>query len=192
MKKNGLLLGCIIGGFVLVSTALIMIWGIGAYNNIVTSEQSVTRQWHLLADEFKKKSDIIPDLITFVLSSQRIDSSEVDEIIRIHDSLIVISESFDINSESDFNLNYQKIRNDLNQSVTNLLIKIEDYPVLKANENFQRLNAQLSRADSRIIVEKRKFIEIVNEFNTTVKTIPNSIIAAIFGFNKKHYSQLVS
>lgn len=192
MKKNGLLLGCIIGGFVLVSTALIMIWGIGAYNNIVTAEESVIRQWHLLADEYKKKSDIIPDLITFVLSSQKIDSSEVDEIIGIQDSLTVISESFDINSESDINLNYQKIRNDLNQSVKNLLIKIEDYPDLKANENFQRLNAQLSRADSRIIVEKRKFIEIVNEFNTTVKTIPNSIIAAIFGFNKKQYSQLVS
>ncbi|MFO7525164.1 MAG: LemA family protein, partial [Ignavibacteriaceae bacterium] len=72
-----------------------------------------------------------------------------------------------------------------------LLTKIEDFPDLKSNENFQRLNAQLSRADSRIIVEKRKFIEIVNEFNTTVKTFPNSIIAAIFGFNEKHYSQLV-
>lgn len=192
LKKNGLLLGCIIGGFVLVLTALMMIWGIGVYNDLVTSEESVTRQWHLLTDEFKKKSDIIPDLITLVLSSQRIDSSEVDKIVRIHDSLIVISESFDINSESDYGLNHHKIRNDLNQSVTNLLTKIEDYPNLKSNENFQRLNAQLNRADSRIMVEKRKFIEIINEFNTTVKTFPNSIIAAIFGFNKKHYSQLVS
>lgn len=192
MKKNGLLLGCIIGGIVLISTALIMIWGIGAYNEIVTSEENVTRQWHLLSDEFKKKSDIIPDLVTFLLRSQRVDSSEVNELIRIHDNLIVISDSFDINSESDYNSNHQKIRNDLNQSITNLLTKIEDYPDLKSNENFQRLNAQLNRANNRIIVEKRKFIEMVNEFNTTVKTFPNSIIAAIFGFNKKHYSQIVS
>lgn len=192
MKKNGLLLGCIIGGIVLISTALIMIWGIGAYNEIITSEENVTRQWYLLADEFKKKSDIIPDLVTFLLRSQRVDSSEVNELIRIHDNLIVISDSFDINSESDYNSNHQKIRNDLNQSITNLLTKIEDYPDLKSNENFQRLNAQLNRANNRIIVEKRKFIEMVNEFNTTVKTFPNSIIAAIFGFNKKHYSQIVS
>jgi LemA protein len=190
MKKNGLLLGCVIGGIVLVLTALIMIWGIGVYNNIVTHNENVTRQWHLLENEFQKKSGIIPDLTHFVINTQKFDSSEVDDIIQKRNKLLESNGTQGITGEAGDVDDYQYLRMDLDKSVKDLLIKIENYPELKANENFQRINAHLNRADNRITVERRKFVETVNDFNTSVKTFPNSIIAGIFGFSEKKYSRL--
>lgn len=190
MKKNGLLLGCVIGGIVLLLSALIMIWGIGVYNNIVTHNENVTRQWHLLENEFQKKSEIISDLIHFVINSQKFDSSEVDDIFQLRNTLSEFNSTRGIAGEPGDLDNYQQLRIDLDKSVKDLLIKIENYPELKANENFQRINAHLNRADNRMTVERRKFVETVNDFNTTVKTFPNSIIAGLFGFTEKKYSRL--
>lgn len=185
--KRGMIVGCSIAGVILIIIAILVFWGIGAYNNLVTLNESVNQSWSQVENQYQRRTDLIPNLVNTVkgyASHERGVLTEVTEARAKVSQMNVTSEV--LNDPAAFQ-RFQQAQGELSSALSRLLVTVENYPELKANENFLQLQAQLEGTENRISVERRRFNDTVQQYNTTIKRFPTSIFAGIFGFSNKQY-----
>jgi LemA protein len=175
---------------VAVIILLMIFWGVRRYNGFVTLEEGVTGQWANVENVYQRRSDLIPNLVNTVKGYADFEQETLTRVIeaRAKATSITVDPS-NLNPEAI--AAFQQAQDGLSSALSRLLVTIERYPDLKANQNFLELQAQLEGTENRIAVERRKFNEITRGYNTSIRKFPASVIAGITGFDQKGYFEAV-
>lgn len=179
MKKSYIVIIVIavilIGGFM---------WVKNTYNGLVKSEEGVGAAWAQVENVYQRRADLIPNLVATVKGYASHESETLENVIAARSRATQVTVS-DLSEENIGKFN--QAQGELSSALGRLLMITENYPDLKANENFRDLQAQLEGTENRIATERMKFNEAARAYNTKVRSFPANIIASMFGFEKKGY-----
>ena len=157
---------------ILAAIVLLVIAGVSAYNGLVSKEEGVKNAWSNVENQYQRRSDLIPNLVNTVKG------------YAAHEQRVSVAMD-DLTPEKL--QAYQEAQGEVGRALGRLLAISENYPELKANENFKELQAQLEGTENRIAVERRKFNETVRQYNTSIRKFPLNLFAAVFGFEQSAY-----
>ncbi len=168
--------------------ALVIFWGISSRNSMATSDQDVKAKWANVQSAYQRRADLIPNLVKTVQGVANFEKSTLTAVIEARASATQMKlDSKDLSPE---NLQkYQAAQSSLGGALSRLMVVAENYPQLKATENFSELQAQLEGTENRIKEERDNFNAAVQGYNTLIVTFPNSLIASFSGFAEKGFFQ---
>ena len=171
---------------VLVIIAVVAIWGITGYNGLVKADEALNTAWSNVENQYQRRADLIPNLVNTVKGYAEHEKETLDAVVaaRTRATQVTVDAG---NLTPEKLQEYQKIQNEVGAALGRLLAVAEAYPDLKANTNFLELQAQLEGTENRISVERRNFNEAAKSYNTSIRTFPRSILAGMFGFEKRPY-----
>lgn len=162
------------------------LWIMSAYNGMVAAEEEVESAWSQVENVYQRRMDLIPNLVATVKGYAQHESETLEGVIAARSKATQVTVDPE-NLTPEALEEYNKAQGELSGALGRLLMITENYPDLKANENFSQLQAQLEGTENRITTERMKFNEIAKSYNTLIRRFPNSVIASIFGFDKKGY-----
>jgi len=191
MKSKGLIVGLAIGGVLILGLILFVLWGISVYNNLVAAEQNVLKQWSQVENQYQRRADLIPNLVNTVKGYANFEKEVLTQVTEARARVGQFNVTPEVLNDPQAFEKFQSVQGDLSSALSRLLAVVENYPELKANENFLQLQAQLEGTENRISVERKRFNETVQEYNTMIKRFPASILAGMFGFTEKQYFKAV-
>ncbi len=171
---------------VIVILALAALWGVTAYNGFVKQEEGVKQAWAQVENQYQRRADLIPNLVNTVKGYAEHESTTLEGVIaaRARATQVTVNPD-DLSPEAI--AEYQAAQGQLSSALGRLLAVAENYPDLKANQNFLELQAQLEGTENRIAVERQRFNEAVQDFNTSLRRFPSNIFAGMFGFKANGY-----
>ena len=178
MKKSTIILVAVI--------AALAMWAISAYNGMVKMDESVSTAWSNVENQYQRRADLIPNLVNTVKGYAAHEKETFEAVVSARSKATQMTIDAD-NLTPEKLQQYQKAQGEIGAALGRLLAITENYPELKANENFKELQAQLEGTENRISVERRNFNEVARTYNTSIRTFPKSILAGIFGFDKRPY-----
>ncbi len=181
IKKSWIIIG------VIVLFAIIIYSNVkGTYNTIVTYEENINGKWAQVTTDYQRRLDLIPNLVSTVKGYANFEKETLTAVIEARAKATSVNISADNLNPAMFQ-QFQQAQQGLSSSLSKLLVTVERYPELKANQSFLELQAQLEGTENRIANSRRKFNESTQLYNTFIKTFPRNIYANIFGFEKKIY-----
>lgn len=166
--------------------AVLVIWGIVAYNGLVTTEEKVSSTWADVETQYQRRSDLILNLVKTVKGYATHEQSTLEGVVAARAQATQVKVDPE-NLTPEAIAKYQKAQGEIGSALGRLLAITENYPELKANQNFLELQAQLEGTENRISVARKNFNDVAKEYNTTIRRFPKSIIAGLFGFEKRPY-----
>ena len=178
MKKTGTIIAVIVG--------VILIWGAGTYNGFVKKQEAMTTAWGQVENVYQRRADLVPNLVALVKNYAEYEQGTLIAVTEARAkavAAIVNTERFD---EIEF-ANFESAQDQLGNSLNRLIVSIENYPDLKANEEYLTLQTQLAGCENRILTERERFNEAAKTYNQSVRRFPSSVIAKMFGFEKRPY-----
>lgn len=181
MKK-----GQIIGLSIAIIVLIFILTGVSMYNSLVKAEENVNAQWANVENVYQRRADLIPNLVNTVKGYANFEQKTITDVIEARAK----ATSVNINPETLNEANLQEFQNaqeQLSSALSRLMVVVERYPELKANQNFLELQSQLEGTENRITVERRKFNEMAQSYNKSIRTFPRNVIANMFGFERKAY-----
>lgn len=161
-------------------------WVKNTYNSLVAGDEKVQAAWSQVENVYQRRADLIPNLVATVKGYAEHESSTLQAVMEARAKATQITVDASDLSEEQI-AQYQAAQGELSRALGRLLAVSEAYPDLKANENFRDLQTQLEGTENRITVERQKFNEAAQAFNTAVRTFPANIVAGLFHFEKKGY-----
>lgn len=171
-------------------TSIFFVSGCG-YNTLVQLDENVNQAWSQVENQYQRRADLIPNLVNTVKGYAEFEKGVLTEVTEMRSKVGQIKLSAeDLSDEQKFK-EFQDAQDKLSGALSRLLVVVENYPQLKANENFLALQTQLEGTENRISVERKKFNEAVQEYNTKIRTFPALITAKLFGFREKQYFKSV-
>ncbi len=185
MKKGWIILIVILGA-ILIFIFMGYSWYKSTYNSMVSQSEAVDAQWAQVENVYQRRADLIPNLVEVVKGYASHEKETLEGVINARAKATSVNiEANNLNPQSF--ANFQQAQEGLTQALSKLMVVVERYPDLKANQNFLELQAQLEGTENRITVERQKFNNVTKEFNTTIKLFPNNLFAGMFGFSPKPY-----
>ena len=179
MKKTTLLI-------VAAVVALLAVYCVSSFNSLAKASQSVAAAWANVETQYQRRSDLIPNLVNTVKGYAAHESETLESVVAARaaaTSITVDGASMTAEQFSD----YVEAQSKVTSALSRLIAVAENYPELKANQNFLELQAQLEGTENRIAVERQRYTDIVKSFNNQVVTFPRNIIAGMFGFGAKEF-----
>lgn len=171
---------------ILAAVALIAISCATSYNSMVSQDEAVGTAWSNVENQYQRRADLIPNLVNTVKGYANHEKETLEAVISARAK--ATQTSINLNEISSEKMAaFQQAQGELSSALSRLMVSIERYPDLKANQNFQALQAQLEGTENRISVERRKFNEIARAYNTSIRRFPKNIVAGLFGFEKRPY-----
>lgn len=172
---------------VVVAVLLIIVGkGISTYNNIIALEEGVKTQWAQVENTYQRRFDLIPNLVSTVQSEANFEKSTLTEVMEMRSRMggtVKLDESL-MNDEAALK-RFQEVQGNLSGALQRLMAVSENYPDLKSNTSFQELRVQLEGAENRIAVERKRYNETVQAFNTTIRQFPTNLVAGFAGATPK-------
>lgn len=183
-----------IGILIVVAVVVIgaIMWGTGIYNNLVGLDENVTQSWSQVENQYQRRTDLIPNLVNTVKGVANFEKETYTAVTEARSKVNQIKMTPEMLNDPNAFAQFQNAQDGLSSALSRLLVTVENYPQLKANENFSQLQAQLEGTENRISVERKKFNEVVQNYNTTVRRFPASLIAGFTGFTQKQYFKAVA
>ena len=183
MKKLWIVLGVIVLVIILVYSSVK-----GTYNTMVTYEENINGKWSQVTTDYQRRMDLIPNLVNTVKGYADFEKETLTAVVEARSKATSVNVSADNLNPAMFQ-QFQAAQQGLSSSLSRLLVTIEKYPDLKANQGFLDLQAQLEGTENRIANSRRKFNESTQLFNTYIKRFPKNFYANMFGFETKLYFQ---
>lgn len=175
----------VIGGLIILALIVYSSFK-GSYNTMVSMEEGVTAQWAQVENVYQRRADLIPNLVSTVKGYADFERETLQGVIEARSKATSVTiDPTNINPE--MLQQFQAAQDGLSSALSRLMVVVERYPELKANQSFLDLQAQLERTENRISVERRTFNTAAQGFNTYIRMFPKNILASIFGFEKKAY-----
>ena len=173
--------------WIIVALAVILFfWTKGVYNNLVTQDEGVKTAWSQVENQYQRRADLIPNLVNTVKGYAAHEKNTLEGVMNARAKATQTTiDPTNLNEETM--KQYQGAQGELSNALSRLMVVVERYPELKANENFRELQVQLEGTENRITVERKRFNEVAQGYNTYVRTFPNNILSGIFGFQTKAY-----
>jgi LemA protein len=156
------------------------------FNSMTQKDQAVKSQWANVQSAYQRRADLIPNLVNTVKGAANFEKSTLEGVIEARAKATSVQLSADQLTPENIE-KFQAAQSQLSSGLGRLLAVSENYPELKANANFQELQAQIEGTENRINVERNKFNEVTNDYNGTVKSFPNNLFAKMYGFAEKPY-----
>lgn len=178
MKKTWIIIIAVI--------AVIAIYGVSSYNSMVSQEETVGTAWSNVENQYQRRADLIPNLVNTVKGYAAHEKETFDAVVSARAKATQTTVSIDDLTPEKMEA-YQRAQGEVGSALSRLLAVTENYPELKANENFQTLQAQLEGTENRISVERRNFNDVARAYNTSIRRFPKNIFAGMFGFEKRPY-----
>jgi len=181
MKKSLILI------IVLLALAgFLILWYQGVYNSLVQADENVKSAWGNVENQYQRRSDLIPNLVATVKGYATHEQTTLENVIKARAKATQVTiDPTNLNEETM--AQFQAAQGELSSALSRLLVNVEAYPDLKANQNFLDLQAQLEGTENRISTERTRFNDTAQQYNTLVRKFPNNIIAGISGFSVKPY-----
>jgi LemA protein len=178
-------IGCLV---VLAIVAVLALMGVGVYNNLVGLGQAVDAQWSQVENVYQRRADLIPNLVATVEGAADFEKSTLQAVTEARASVgrTQVNAASLPNDPAAF-AQFEQAQAALSSALSRLLVVVERYPELKANQNFRDLQAQLEGTENRIAVERRRFNEVAQEYNTARLRFPAVVFANLLGFGEKAY-----
>lgn len=158
------------------------------YNSLVKLDEQVQSQWAQVQNVYQRRADLIPNLVNTVRGAADFEKETLTQVIEARAKATSVQVDPDKLTPENIQ-KFQDAQGQLSTALGRLLMVTENYPQLKANQNFLELQAQLEGTENRITVERQRFNQVTQEYNSKVRSFPNNITASIFGFEKKGYFQ---
>lgn len=166
--------------------AIIAFWAISGYNSLVSMDENVSNQWANVETQYQRRADLIPNLVNTVKGYAAHEKETLEGVIAARSQATQIKvDPTDLTPEKL--AEYQKAQGQLATALGKLLAITENYPDLKANQNFLELQAQLEGTENRINVARKNFNDSAKAYNTAIRRFPKNILAGMFGFGKRAY-----
>ena len=178
MKKTGII--------VLVIVGVILIWGVGTYNGFVKKQEAMTTAWGQVENVYQRRADLVPNLVAVVKNYTEYEQGTLIAVTEARAKAAhstVNTENFD---ENEF-ANFESAQDELGNSLNRLIVSVENYPDLKASEEYLTLQAQLAGCENRILTERERFNETAKIYNQSIRKFPSNLIAKMFSFEKRPY-----
>lgn len=170
----------------LVAVAAVVLWLVGAYNGMVTAEEGVESAWSQVENVYQRRMDLIPNLVSTVKGYASHEAETLEGVVNARSKATQVTVDPENLTPEELQ-KFNEAQGELSGALGKLLAITEAYPDLKANQNFSELMAQLEGTENRIATERMKFNEVAKGYNTLIRRFPKSIIAGMFGFEKKGY-----
>lgn len=179
MKKTGIIV-------IIALIAILFLWGMGGYNGLVNSQENVKSQWGNVENQYQRRADLIPNLVETVKGYAAHEKSTFEDVIaaRAKATQITVDPT---NLTPEKLQEFQAAQGQLSSALGRLIAVAENYPDLKANQNFLELQAQLEGTENRISVERNKFNEMAKEYDVAIRRFPKNILAGLFNFDNIPY-----
>jgi len=178
MKKTGIIIAIVVG--------VILIWGIGTYNSLVKKQEAVTTAWGQVENVYQRRADLVPNLVALVKNYQEYEQSTILAVTEARSKAASTTLNIENYDESDLQ-NFQATQDNLGNAMNRLIVAVENYPDLKASDNYLTLQAQLAGCENRIQTERERFNEAAKTYNQSIRKFPSSLIANMCGFEKRPY-----
>tara|TARA_R110001592_G_scaffold119491_5_gene322656 strand:- start:6589 stop:7179 length:591 start_codon:yes stop_codon:yes gene_type:complete len=181
MKKSWIILGVVALIIVIAISSIV-----GSYNSMVTMDEAVSGQWSQVENVYQRRADLIPNLVNTVKGYASHERETLEGVIEARSKATQTTiDPSKLNAESI--KQFSAAQDGLSSALSKLMVVVERYPDLKANQNFLELQAQLEGTENRISVERKKFNDTAKEYNTFIRKFPKNIWAGMFGFEKRDY-----
>lgn len=187
--SRGAKIGLIIGGVILLGLLILVMTGVSNYNKFVELNQSVNKEWSMVENQYQRRLDLIPNLVNTVKGAANFEQKTLVDVTEARAKATSLTITPEVLNNPQAFAKFQQIQGEVSSALSRLLVSVEKYPDLKANESFLQLQSQLEGTENRINVARNKFNESVNMYNTSIKRFPAVIFAGIFGFGEKQYFQ---
>ncbi len=188
MKSKGSLIAVIV-------VLVLVVWAVGAgikaNNNMVSKDEAVKTSWSQVENQYQRRADLIPNLVNTVKGYAAHEKETLESVINARSKATQTTVD-PTNLTPEAMQEYMAAQGELSQALGRLMVTVEQYPDLKANENFLALQSQLEGTENRISTERMRFNEVSKDYNTYIRTFPNSLFAGILGFDQKPYFEAES
>ena len=161
-------------------------WCKSNYNGMVKGDESVKAAWSQVENVYQRRADLIPNLVATVKGYAEHESSTLEAVVEARAKATQVTVDPDALTEESIS-KFQSAQGELGNAVGRLLMSVENYPDLKANQNFLELQAQLEGTENRISTERMKYNEAAQAYNTMIRSFPQNILASMFNFTSKGY-----
>lgn len=187
-NKGGLLIGLIVVGLLLLWAA---VSGISFNNTSVQKEEAVRQAWSQVENRYQRRADLIPNLVSTVKGYAAHERQTLEAVVDARARATQVTIDPTHMTAEDLKA-YREAQGELSQALGRLLAVSESYPDLKASENFRALQVQLEGTENRISIERKRFNEVTQDYNTYVRKFPNNLFGALLGFRPKPYFEAVA
>jgi LemA protein len=165
---------------------ILVLWIFSSYNGLVGKEEAVNSQWATVESQYQRRMDLIPNLVNTVKGYAQFEQETLTKVIEARSN--ATSVKIDPTNLTPEKLQqFQQAQEGVTSALSRLLVVVEKYPDLKANQNFLDLQSQLEGTENRIAVERKRFNDVVNTYNNSVRSFPGVLVAKISGFDRKGY-----
>lgn len=164
--------------------AILAFWGISAYNGMVTEDENVSKVWADVESQYQRRADLIPNIVATVKGYAEHEKGTFEAVVEARAKATSINLTVDDLNEENMK-KFQEAQSQVSSALGRLIAVSENYPELKANEQFMELQAQLEGTENRINEARNKFNAAVKDYNLIVRRFPGNIMASIFGFDQK-------
>ena len=171
--------------FILMLVCAISLSSCG-YNTMVEKDEAVSHAWSNVENQYQRRADLIPNLVNTVKGYAAHEKETLEAVVAARSKATQVTVDAE-NLTPEKLKAYQEDQGEIGGALSRLLAITENYPELKANENFKELQAQLEGTENRISVERRNFNEASRDYNTYIRKFPNNIFSSLFGFEKRPY-----
>ena len=178
MRKTGIIIVIIIG--------LILLGGWSIYNGLVKKQEAMNSAWSQVENVYQRRADLVPNLVAVVKNYAEYEQETLTAITEARAKAAASTVNMENFDETDFS-HFESVQKELGNSINRLLVTIENYPDLKASENYQSLQTQLTGCENRIQTERQRFNEAVKVYNQSIRKFPNMLIAKLLGFENRPY-----
>ncbi len=186
MNKTTIIILSIVGFFFLLILGLFL-WGMGVYNSMVKMDEGINGAWSQVENQYQRRLDLIPNLVSTVKGYAEHEKEVFEQVANARARVGSIQATAEVVNDPALFQKFQDAQSGMSSALSRLLAVAENYPQLKANENFLQLQSQLEGTENRIAVERKRFNEVVQQYNTRIRTFPASFLAGMFGFSQKQY-----
>ena len=166
--------------------AILIFWMFGKYNALVVKEEKVNNEWADVEGQYQRRADLIPNLVNTVKGYADFEQETLTGVIEARSKATSVQID-PTNLTPDKVQQFQQAQEGLSSALSRLLVVVERYPDLKANQNFLDLQAQLEGTENRIQIARQRFNSSVNDYNASIRTFPGNVVAGITGFERKGY-----
>lgn len=175
----------IVAALILVPLLYVM----GARNDLVTLDEDVNGKWAQVQNVYQRRADLIPNLVATVKGYAAHEKDTLIQVVEARSKITQISPQAlnQAATNPEAFANFQKAQDGLSQALSKLMVVVEKYPDLKANENFLTLQSQLEGTENRITVERQRFNESAQTFNVAIRLFPKNVVASVFNFQRKNF-----
>lgn len=184
----------IIVGVIVFFIVVVGLWAMSGYNNLVSLDQATQAQWAQVESSYQRRADLIPNLVETVKGAAKFEKDTMTEVTEARAKVGQATINPGANPANDPQAleKFQKAQDQLSSALSRLMVVVEKYPDLKATQNFRDLQSQLEGTENRISVERMRFNEAAQAFNTKRDSFPTTVIAGFFGSRFQHKAYFTS